>query len=718
MTKICNSISNPVPGSSLRISKIHVQPPFVGLEPLKRQKDSIETACRPPVCLSAGEEAGATNGDVTVPCVNDRADAFGQLPENKVDYSNLTCLNEFSKPNNHLHAMYEVKNSRNDFTVSKSESCTPNGDGSNGVENIFTFVSEGGVTVNVYDACANGTCKCSHLIGGEQAQLKPCRFLYMYSLATNEGKSIYKNLMSSIVDGVKVMDGSEQKENISYDCKNYKSIFEGNNKSKLDGIIDSELSEGYLKIVNNKPDCIHSIGAVPKPDGGVRPIIDCSRPDKKSVNNYCSGIEETFTFKSVENVLALLQPQDFMAVIDIKSAYRAVSIHPDNKKYMGLRREIQNKEVFIEDSRLCFGLSLGPMIFNSISNFVYSILTDIYNLQTVNYLDDFLVLGHTKEEAQLAQNIVIKILRYLGFYISWAKVTPPSQICRYLGLDIDSIEMELRLPKDKLEKLILSVNTFKDKSSISKKELESLGGLLSHCSHVVDGGRTHSRRFYDLYKVILNNNLKRIKLGLAAKEDLKWWANFAKTFNGKKKMIYPEYELPLVSDSSLKGFAIYKGEEWLAGSWDDSLKLDNDKCNHIISSPSFDDYDKTNINELELWPIISGLRVWYPDLKGKSVSIFTDNTQVYHMVRKGTSSNKTCMQWLREIFWICKIYKIRLVPYYINTKNNLVADTLSRLLYIKGESEAKKCLNGTGLCCLQKIFDCCRKPGQESGVAS
>ena len=85
----------------------------------------------------------------------------------------------------------------------------------------------------------------------------------------------------------------------------------------------------------------------------------------------------------MENVLALLQPQDFMAVIDIKSAYRAVSIHPENKKYMGLRWEIQNKEVFIEDSRLCFGLSLGPMIFNSISNFVYSVLTDVYNLQAV-----------------------------------------------------------------------------------------------------------------------------------------------------------------------------------------------------------------------------------------------------------------------------------------------------------------------------------------------
>ena len=76
------------------------------------------------------------------------------------------------------------------------------------------------------------------------------------------------------------------------------------------------------------------------------------------------------------------------------------------------------------------------------------------------------------------------------------------------------------------------------------------------------------------------------------------------------------------------------------------------------------------------------------------------------------------MQRLREIFWICKIYQIRLVPYYINTKNNLVADTLSSILYIKDESEAKKCLNGTGLCCLQKKCQCCREAGQESGVAA
>ena len=55
--------------------------------------------------------------------------------------------------------------------------------------------------------------------------------------------------------------------------------------------------------------------------------------------------------------------------------------------------------------------------------------------------------------------------------------------------------MEIRLPLDKLEKLKGLSAKYINKSSIGKKELESLGGLLSHCEHVVDGGRAYSKRF-------------------------------------------------------------------------------------------------------------------------------------------------------------------------------------------------------------------------------
>ena len=41
-----------------------------------------------------------------------------------------------------------------------------------------------------------------------------------------------------------------------------------------------------------------------------------------------------------------------MAVVDIKSAYRAVPIFPDHRRYLGLKWEINGKTVFIEDCGL------------------------------------------------------------------------------------------------------------------------------------------------------------------------------------------------------------------------------------------------------------------------------------------------------------------------------------------------------------------------------
>ena len=278
-------------------------------------------------------------------------------------------------------------------------------------------------------------------------------------MGTAECKKAYEPLVSDIIDGFKVVDDNMDLSSMHYECENYNSVYSPENKAKLDNIIGKELSEGYLKIVHEKPTCIHSMGAVTKPDGGIRPITDCSMPSDISVNNYCSNFIQEFQYKNVDNVLAMLQEGDYMVVVDIKSAYRPVPIFTDHRRYLGLKWEINGETVFIEDSRLCFGLCLGPSYFNKISGFVYNILADMYNIQAVNYLDDFIVIGATLEEATWAQKVnipkvVIKILRYLGFYISWGKITPPSQVCRYLGLDIDSIRMEVRLPKDKLEKLI------------------------------------------------------------------------------------------------------------------------------------------------------------------------------------------------------------------------------------------------------------------------
>ena len=260
---------------------------------------------------------------------------------------------------------------------------------------VHTITSEEGAIVNVYDSCRKGICSCDYQLSGERLQLKPCRFAYLVSLGTAECKKAYEPLVSNVTDGFRIVDDNMDLSDMQYECENYSSVYTIENKSKLDSIIGKELSEGYLKIVNKKPTCVHSMRAVPKPDGGIRPTTDCSIPRDISVNIFCADIIQDFQYKNVDHVLAMLQEGDYMAVVDIKSAYRAVPIFPDHRKYLRLKWEINGEMVFIEDSRLCFGLCLGPSYFDKISGFVYNILADMYNIQAVNYLDDFIVIWAT-----------------------------------------------------------------------------------------------------------------------------------------------------------------------------------------------------------------------------------------------------------------------------------------------------------------------------------
>ena len=167
---------------------------------------------------------------------------------------------------------------------------------------LYTFTSEEGAIVNVYDSCRKGACTCDYQLSGERLQLKPCRFAYLVSLGTAECKKAYEPLVSNVTDGFRIVDDNMDISDMQYECENYSSVYTIENKSKLDSIIGKELSEGYLKIVNKKPTCVHSMGAVPKPDGGIRPITDCNMPRDISVNNFCADIIQDFQYKNVDHV--------------------------------------------------------------------------------------------------------------------------------------------------------------------------------------------------------------------------------------------------------------------------------------------------------------------------------------------------------------------------------------------------------------------------------
>ena len=570
---------------------------------------------------------------------------------------------------------------------------------------ILSLNSPLGSVVNVFESCVKGCCTCVYSLGGIPSQLKPCRFA---AIVFNKGPSwaeTYGDLVWSITDGFPIVD----REVDSYVCENYTSITCPEGSSKMDRIVERELAEGMISIVENRPHCVHALGAVPKSSGGIRQITDCSRPLGISVNNHCESLLEDFCFKSVEDVVPMLEQGYYMSVVDIQAAYRAVPIRVDHRKYQGFSWDYKGKPRWFVENRLCFGLRLGPSYFNHISNFICDILSHTHGLKVVNYLDDFIAVAEDLDACLSARLIMVNTLRYLGFHVSFEKLIYPSTNVIYLGLVIDSDRMELRLPEGKLDKLKSLLDFYTTKDRIYKKSLESIAGYLSHCSHVVKGGRFFCKCVYNLYKEMVVKNKQFIKIPAHVRSDLAWWKNLCLYFNGSSRIIKEQLQWPMVSDSSKKGFAVYLGEDWLAGTWSDADSIPlTSACNHICYRPVLDSFDPDNINELELWPIVVGVKRWCTILRDKSIMVFTDNTQVMHMLLNSGSSNSVCMKWLKELFWVCAIYNIELLPRYINTKCNLVADTLSRLPYHSDNVKLIEYLDGSNLCCLINLFDAYR----------
>ena len=269
-------------------------------------------------------------------------------------------------------------------------------------------------------------------------------------------------------------------------------------------------------------------------------------------------------------MVSVLNRNDYMCVVDIKSAYRAVSIRAEHKKYMGFRWELDGRERLFVENRLCFGLRLGPCYFDELSMFVHDVLTFMHNVEVVNYLDDFIVIATSYESCLQGRKHVTDLLRFLGFHVSYSKITTPSKVTTFLGIEIDSEKMELRLPWVKVVKLRNLLETYKDKEKISKHNLESLGGLLSHCSHLVRGGKIFCRM---------------IRIPAEMRRDLAWWDKFCISFNGISCINNEMFEFPMVSDSSMKGFGVYMGHDWAAGFWDESHVHVETECHHITPPP-------------------------------------------------------------------------------------------------------------------------------------
>ena len=412
-----------------------------------------------------------------------------------------------------------------------------------------------------------------------------------------------------------------------------------------------------------RPLQVSRLGVIPKSTPGKwRVILDLSSPEGKSVNDGVPSELCHLQLASVDDAIQHIVaagPQAQLAKLDIAQAYRNIPVHPQDRWLLGM--EWQQK-LYI-DTVLPFGLRSAPKIFCAISDALEWVLHKQQVSCTVKYIDDFLLIGQAGT-SQCQQNVkrMIKTCEELGIPLAAEKLLGPTTILTFLGIELDTTKMEVRLPSDKLHMLQATIEEWAVKRSCRKRNLESLIGQLAHASKVNPSGRAFLRRLIDLAKKPRLPN-HWVRLNEEARSDIEWWRLFISRWNGismiMPRVANPRPDIVVHTDASGWGCGGVWNDEWFQYQWPQG-------------------WDRISIAVKELVPVVLACCLWGPLWFRKWVLIRTDNLSVVEVLTKRSSKDSRMMQLVRGLQFILATLQFELWVQHIPGSQNIAADAISR----------------------------------------
>ena len=145
----------------------------------------------------------------------------------------------------------------------------------------------------------------------------------------------------------------------------------------------------------------------------------------------------------------------------------------------------------------------------------------------LHYLDDFFAILPPQANAEAYYHDFDLICSQLGLVVNYSKDAMGTK-ADFLGIELDSILMQARLPPNKLERARNTVDYLLNRRIISRNELELAVGFLLFAAKIVILGRAFFRRLFDA----IRRPVATIRVTKAMKADLLWWKAFLKDWNG------------------------------------------------------------------------------------------------------------------------------------------------------------------------------------------
>ena len=410
---------------------------------------------------------------------------------------------------------------------------------------------------------------------------------------------------------------------------------------------------------------ISRFGVIPKPhqSGKWRLITDLSSPEGSSVNDGIPSRLCSMSYTSVDDAVSMVLSIGRGAVLakfDLESAYRLIPVHPTDRLLLGMK---WGGSVYM-DGALPFGLRSAPKLFTAVADALLWIIGSHGVREGIHYLDDFLILGRAgTEECSEGLERSLQLCKNLGVTVAPQKTEGPATTLSFLVICLDTDEMIIKLPQEKLTRLRSLITEWKGRRTCCKRDLLSLIGQLQHACKVVRAGRSFLRRMIDL-STVASKLHHRIRLSRGFQSDLHWWDTFLVRWNGVSMMRSLHRSTPVaIQTSDASGGwgcgAFTNGGEWFQVTWPES-------------------WSAIHITVKELVPIVVACAIWGQEWQGSSVRCRCDNAAVVAIVRSGSSKHPLAMHLLRCLSFFVAVFQLYLDTVHLPGRCNEAADALSR----------------------------------------
>lgn len=503
--------------------------------------------------------------------------------------------------------------------------------------------------------------------------------------------------------------GRKEEPKLVSTFKNHQSAYE--NADSIDQYIHDELADGNM-VGPLPPDhgldiTISPLGSVPKPGSTKRrTIVDSSFPPGHGVNNTIPKNLYRNKFTKVE----LPTTDDIVAGIrrakarfpgqrllgyklDLSKYYRFLTTCPRDwpvqcikwkgQVYMdtvwsfGLRSAVQAaqrtssaiKWIFQEET-LCDRI---PIIRENLG------IPDTYSDEQIlqwmdreeiwNYIDDFIGITPDFLASRHWEKLKALVIE-LGLLPSETPghLVKPTECFVGLGIEFNLALNLRRIPDDKLERAQLLLVDWKSRTSASRLELQQLLGVLNHLSGCINPGRLFVSRMLSDLRAAYKCEPRKVKLSPGFQKDLKWWEYAMENNNGISILDHERKSIKITMDASSKGEVDGRP----------GIGAYNFDTNEYFHTPLPKWFPAMDIADYELLVhIIVGI-VWGPSWRGIELDGYTDNQATQHLLNHGRSNSEVRLNMAREFWWQQSRYDFKWNSYYINTKDNVLSDCLSR----------------------------------------